>query len=58
MVVLQAAQCAIMIPWVVDRCAGCATLAAAALGNKRLACVAVAEVGVLPSGTCIIIEDH
>jgi len=37
-------------------CAGCGTLAAAVLGNKRLACVAVVDVGVLPSIACIILH--
>ena len=36
-------------------CAGCGALAAAALGNKRLACVAVVDVGVLPSIACIVL---
>ncbi len=38
-----------------DLCAGCGALAAAVLGNKRLACVAVVDVGVLPSIACMIL---
>ena len=37
-------------------CAGCGALAAAVLGNKRLACVAVVDVGMLPSIACIILS--
>ena len=36
-------------------CAGCGAFAAAVFGNKRLACVAVADVGVLPSVACMIL---
>ena len=37
-------------------CAGCGALAAAVLGNKRLACVAVVDVGVLPSIACMVLS--
>ena len=40
------------IPEAAGRCAGCAALAAGALGNKRLACVAVVDGGVELSAAC------
>ena len=43
------------MPVAAGLCAGCGTLAAAVLGNKRLACVAVVDVGVLPSIACMIL---
>jgi hypothetical protein len=43
------------IPVAADLCAGCGAFAAAVLGNKRLACVAVVDVGVLPSVACMVL---